>query len=144
MPSSLPFSKYQQNLDSFPTVKYGVDGADPDVYFLDGDLYYFERALPGVISPSSVREGGDRAVLLFREEARARGHLAGLPAGFVLRELCGDDFRAKEEFLRAALAGGAAVIFLDADARTLTPAERHAVREALDYVLSFKNQAACL
>ena len=121
-----------------------MDGTDPDVYFLDGDLYYLERALPGVISPLSVKEGGDRAVLLFREEARARGHLAGLPAGFVLRKLFEGDFRAKEEFLRAALAEDAAVLSLDADPQTLAPAERRAVREALNYVLSFKNQAACL
>ena len=120
-----------------------MKGAHPDEFFLDGTLSYLGRDLPGVVSPLFIKEGEDRAVLLFREEARAREHLAKLPADFVLHTLS-DDFRAKEEFLRAALALGAAVIFLDADARTLKPAERHATRAALNYVLSFKNQAACL
>ena len=121
-----------------------MDGAHPDDYFLDGTLIYLGRDLPGVISPLSIKEGEDRAVLLFREEARARAHLAKLPAGFTLHTLSRNDFRAKEEFLRAALALGAAVIFLDADVQTLTPTQRHATRAALDYVLSFKNQVACL
>ena len=121
-----------------------MDGARPDEFFLDGTLSYLGRDLPGVMSPLFIKEGEDRAVLLFREEARAQSHLAKLPAGFVLHTLSRDDFRAKEEFLRAALALGAAVIFLDADAQTLEPTERHATRAASDYVLSFKNQAACL
>ena len=121
-----------------------MDDARSDEFFLDGTLSYLGRDLPGVMSPLFIKEGEDRAVLLFREEARARDHLAKLPEGFGLHTLSRDDFRAKEEFLRAALALGAAVIGLDADTRTLEPTERHATRAALDYVLSFKNQAACL
>ena len=121
-----------------------MEDARPTEFFLDGTLSYLGRDLPGVMSPLFIKEGEDRAALLFREEARARSHLAKLPEGFVLHTLLKNDFRAKEEFLRAALALGAAVIFLDADVNTLEPTERHAVREALDYVLSFKNQAACL
>lgn len=54
------------------------------------------------------------------------------------------DWRGKEEFLRALLLQGIEVYLLDPDPHKPLQASRHAVRAALIYVQSHKTQTACL
>lgn len=54
------------------------------------------------------------------------------------------DWRGKEEFLKALVMQGIEVYLLDPNPRQPLHAARHAVRAALINVLSHKNQTACL
>lgn len=122
-------------------------------FYLDAPLWYLGRDLargttegPGgaVLDVLAVRVDGARAALLFRSEAAARAHLPGLPEGYRARPVAADDWRAKEELLRAALVAEAEAIFLDTEPGGLEPAETRPTRKALAYVLSQKREAACL
>lgn len=109
--------------------------------FLDEDVYFLGRVQPGVIDLALLPLADGKAALLFSAEAFAARHLGALPEGVQVQRA--GDPRAKEELLRAALGRGATEIWLDtppgAEAET-----RYPLRRALDYVLSFKRQSACL
>lgn len=94
-----------------------------------------------MIDLALLRTEHGRVALVFSTRAGARAHLPGLPPGTAV--LCADDHRAKEELLRAALARGAHELWLD-PAVGGAPKLRYPLRRALDYVLSFKRQSACL
>jgi hypothetical protein len=111
------------------------------VTFLDGPLYFLENPRPGIIDPALLRSGDRRAALLFTRSEIAQSHLAALPPGAAVG--CADDLRAKEELLRAARARGATELWLDTAAGG-DPATRYPLQRALDYVVSFKRQSACL
>jgi len=112
-------------------------------FYLDEALSYLGLELPGAIDVLLVRAGETRAALLFRDPERAREHLPKLP-GRTVHRVPADDFRAKEELLRAALHRGATEVWVDTAAEGLGPAARYPLREALLYVLSMKRQTACL
>lgn len=113
-------------------------------FYLDGPLYYLGRVLPGVLEVVLLRTAEGRAALLFRSRQKAHAHLPRLPEGTQVHTLAADDFRAKEELLRAALVRGAGELWLDADVNEREAAERYPLPRALSYVLSFKRQSACL
>ena len=76
-----------------------------------------------------------KAVLVFTREDLAKKLF---PNHQVLR-LPKDDPRAKEEFFRAALNAGATEVWVDGlEANIKLPTQ-----QALDYILSLKNQTAC-
>jgi hypothetical protein len=112
-------------------------------YFLDTTLYTLGRESPHGVKLVLLEAPGGKAVLLFTREQPARHHANQLP-GVTLHTLGAEDFRAKEEFLRAALQAGAALLWLEPHPHTLEPAEVHLTQRALNYVLSFKNEASCL
>jgi hypothetical protein len=59
--------------------------------------------------------------------------------------LAKNDPRAKEEFFRAVLSSGATEIWVDVREREeLEPTQYIPTQQALDYILSLKNQSACL
>ncbi len=108
-----------------------------------GPLVFLNRDLPGAVDPLTITVAGERAALLFSNEALARKHLAKLPAGYHLEALDASDLRAKEEFLQAALTRGAGLLYLDADLE-LVPEATDLTARALARVLAEKRQLACL
>lgn len=108
---------------------------------LENPLYYLNRARPHVLDLALLRAPEGRAVPIFTEQALAALHLPALPEGVGIEEA--SDLRAKEELLRAALARGASELWLDPPP-TGDPKARYPLQRALDYVLSFKRQSACL
>ena len=115
------------------------------MYFLDQPLYFLERRHPGVseriLDPALLRVGQKRVALLFTDEPLAEVHLAKLPDDAAIQ--CAADYRAREELFEAALARGASELWLDA-APDGDPTLIYPLRRARDYVLSFKQQSACL
>jgi hypothetical protein len=109
--------------------------------FLDAPLYFLANPRPAVLDLALLRTEEGSAALVFSVEGAARAHLAALPPGAAV--LCADDHRAKEELFRAALARGAHEVWLDTEVDG-APRLRYPLRRALDYVLSFKRQSACL
>lgn len=109
--------------------------------FLDGDIYFLGRVRPGIIDQALLPLERGKAALLFSTEVLAARHLGTLPEGVKVQRA--SDLRAKEELLRAALARGATEVWLDAPPSSQPP-ERYPPQRALDYVLSFKRQSACL
>lgn len=114
---------------------------------LDGPLVALVRDLRGVLAPLTVRDGEERALLVFSDEAAAAAHAAGLPeprrSEFRLHRSDAPDWRGKEELLRAAAAAGATRVDLDVDAG-LRPDASLPLATALAYVLSYKSGTACL
>lgn len=111
------------------------------VTFLDGPLYFLGRPRPGIIDLALLRSGERKIALLFTRATVAQSYLGALPPGTAVE--CAADLRAKEELLRAARARGATELWLDAAAGG-EPLTRYPLERALDYVLSFKRQRACL
>lgn len=109
--------------------------------FLDEPLFFLGRPDPEVLDVALLRLGSGKVALLFSREATARRHLSALPAGTAVLSV--NDLRAKEELFRAALARGAAELWLDAEVGH-GPLVRYPLERALNYVLSFKRQSACL
>ena len=117
------------------------------MYFLDQPLYFLGRShghnCLGVLDPALLRVGKERVALIFTDDTLPAAHLSALPSGSAVNVQCAADYRAKEELFEAALARGAAELWLDAapdgDPTLIYPLER-----ARDYVLSFKQQSACL
>ncbi len=110
---------------------------------LDGPLYYLDGSEPAesVIDPALLTLPGQKTALVFSHEAYAQVHLASLRGGVTVQQA--SDLRAKEELLRAALARGADTLWLDTPA--VGPAQAtYPLRRALEYILSFKRQSACL
>ncbi|MDZ7705059.1 MAG: hypothetical protein U5L04_11305 [Trueperaceae bacterium] len=126
---------------------------------LETTLYYVDHDHPDVIAPLLVRAGGGhetdtghetgtgqeegKALLLFRSAAAAAPHRDALGSGAVLVTLKDDDFRAKEELLRAAIVRGASEVWLE-PSPTLTPDHILPIAKALFYILSFRRERACL
>ena len=109
--------------------------------FLDAPLYALVNPRPAVIDLALLRTEHGRVALVFSAEEGARAHVGALPPGTAV--LCADDHRAKEELLRAALVRGAHELWLDPGVGG-APKLRYPLQRALDYVLSFKRQSACL
>ncbi len=107
---------------------------------LDRPLFFLERPRPHVLDVALLRLGSGKVVLLFSSELAARSHLDTAPPGTVVQSAT--DLRAKEELFRAALARGADELWLDAEAGE--PEVRYPLQRALDYVVSFKRQTACI
>lgn len=112
-------------------------------------LYYVGHDHPDVIAPLLVRAGTEetteqtKALPLFRSAAAAAPHRDALGPAAVLVTLQDDDFRAKEELLRAAIVRGASEVWLE-PSPTLTPEHTLPIAKALFYILSFRRERACL
>lgn len=113
------------------------------LYYLDGALYYLGREHANGVELVLIEGPKGKAVPLFMQQDHARHYTAQLP-NVTIQTLPAEDFRAKEEFLRAALHTGAALLWLEPHPETLAPTEEHLTQRALNYVLSFKNEASCL
>jgi hypothetical protein len=105
-------------------------------YFLDGDLYYLGREAKEKFAFVLLETSTRKVILVFTAEPLAKKqfpsyHVLALPEA---------DPRAKEEFFRAALEAGATEVWVDGLESTL----RMPTQQALDYMLSLKNQSACL
>lgn len=108
--------------------------------FLDEPLFFLGRSQL-YLDVALLRLGKGKVALLFSGELAAQDHLKAAPPGTVVQSAT--DLRAKEELFRAVLARGADELWLDA-AVDGPPKVRYPLRRALDYVLSFKRQSACL
>ena len=114
-----------------------------DVAALNNTLYYLGRNLKsGAFDFVMLQAREDRGVLVFQEVALASKHLRNLPEEVGVHAL--EDYRAKEEFVRAALQQGVTQLWFDVDAESLEPIHTRPLAEALFYVLSFKREVACL
>lgn len=111
-------------------------------HYLDGALHYLGREHAEGIEIVLLEGPKGKAVPVFTQAEHAQHHTTSLKV--TVQTLPAEDFRAKEEFLRAALQAGAALLWLEPHPETLEPAEEHLTQRALNYVLSFKNEAACL
>lgn len=107
---------------------------------LDQPLFFLGRPRPHVLDVALLRLGDGKVVLLFPSRLAARSHLETAPPGTVLQTAT--DLRAKEELFRAALARGADELWLYAEAGA--EPDRYPLQRALDYVMSFKRQTACI
>jgi hypothetical protein len=103
-----------------------------DNYPLDGDLYYLGQETQAAIS-LILLETPQKVFPLFTSKDKA----ATLLPNQTVLTLSTNDPRAKEEIFRAALESGATEAWVDHSFRI-------PMRQALDYILSFKNQRACL
>ena len=114
---------------------------------LDGPLLALVRDLPGVLAPLTVRDGAERALLAFGDDAAASAHAATLPTprrrAFRVYRADAGDWRGKEELLRAAALAGATRVDLDVDSE-LRAAACLPLATALAYALSYKSGTACL
>ena len=113
---------------------------------LDGPLYYLNRSQRAgkainVIDLALLSFPEGKAALVFSDEARAQAHLSLLPKGVTVA--CASDLRDKEELFRAALERGADTLWLDAPVGGEATAS-YPLRRALEYILSYKRQSACL
>ena len=113
------------------------------VYHLDADLYYL-GANTTVFDAVLTRTSVGKAALLFTDPDLAAHHLSALPDGFQVTKIDATDLRAKEELLRSVIARGAAELYINPRTNSQTPAIKQLSQQALNYILSFKNQAACL
>lgn len=113
---------------------------------LDGPLYYLNGARRAdkainVIDLALLSSPEGKVALVFSDEAGARAHLSLLPEG--VTTACASDLRDKEELFRAALERGADTLWLDAPVGR-APRASYPLRRALEYILSYKRQSACL
>ena len=109
--------------------------------FLDRPLYFLGRLHPGVLDPALLRIREKRVALFFTAEAGARAHLPNLPETVTVQ--CAADPRAKEELFEATLSQGAVELWLDTPPDG-EPVLTYPLGRALNYILSFKRQSACL
>ena len=110
---------------------------------LDGPLYYLNGAkrFETIIDLALLPLPTGKAALVFSEKTQASAHLVALPDGVTVQ--CASDLRAKEELLRAGLTRGANTLWLDTPVGA-PPKASYPVKRALEYILSFKRQSACL
>ena len=106
-------------------------------YFLDGDLFYLGKEAQGTFNFLLLETPSAIAIPVFttRELAQKFNNhhqVLSLPK---------DDPRAREEFFRAALNSGASEVWVDVE--RLEPSQHIPTQQALNYVLSLKNQTAC-
>jgi hypothetical protein len=105
-------------------------------YFLDGDLFYLGKEARGKFEFVLLETPSTKAIPVFTNQDLARAF-----SNHQVLSLPNNDPRAREEFFRAALKAGATEVWVDVEG--LEPSERIPTRQALDYVLSLKNQTAC-
>lgn len=114
---------------------------------LDGPLTALVRDPPEALAPLTASGRQGRSLLMFSSADAAAAHLGALPpelaASYRAWTADADDWRAKEELLRAGAALGAARLDLDPDL-ALLPAEQLALSRAIGYVTSYKRNRACL
>jgi len=114
---------------------------------LDGPLVALLRGPAETVVPLLARQGDVRTLLVFTSTQAAERHrvtLEGVPvAGLRLASIAADDWRGKEELLRAAADLGADRLDLDPDLG-LEPAAQASLDRALAYVVSHKRGTACL
>jgi hypothetical protein len=107
-------------------------------YFLDGDLFYLGKEAQGKFEFVLLETPSSKAILVFTNQDSARA----FNNDHQVLPLPKDDPRAREEFFRAALNGGANEVWVDVE--RLEPTQRIPTQQALNYILSLKNQSACL
>ncbi len=114
---------------------------------LDTALFYVGHHRPDVLAPLLVRHDKghetDKALLLFRSARAATPHQQAIGDEAVLVSIDENDFRAKEELLRAAIEQGASEVWIE-PSPTLTPDHVLPIAKALFYILSFRREQACL
>ncbi len=114
---------------------------------LDGPLTAIVRARPETLTPLTASGPAGRALLAFSSVDAAAAHLAALPDEVAASHRSwtadADDWRAKEELLRAAASLGARRLELDPDL-DLRPAAQLPLERAIAYVTSYKRSRACL
>lgn len=111
---------------------------------LDGDWLYLGRPLEGVVDIVTVTGKTGRQAPLFGDDASGEPFRARGPAGLELLSVAAGDLRAKEEWLRAALAQGVTEVVFDPDPVSLSATVAFPADKALWYVLSHRRQSACL
>ena len=106
---------------------------------LDSPIYYL-----GALERPLLIQTGPPLALLFTSCDIARQFPSAVTdlAGLEVQQI--SDWRGKEEFFKALLLQGIEVYLLDPHPHRPLQASRHAVRAALVYVQSHKNQTACL
>jgi hypothetical protein len=105
-------------------------------YFLDGDLFYLGRESKADLFHLVLLETPtQKVILVFTKENLAQK----LFPNHQILSLPKDDPRAKEEFFRAVLNAGATELWVDG----LETILKLPAQQALDYILSLKNQTAC-
>ncbi len=105
---------------------------------LDSPIYYL-----GPLERPLLLQTGPPLALLFTSCDKARefpSFVTGL-AGLEVQQAM--DWRTKEELFKALLLLGIEVYLLDPSPQAPLKAPRHAVRAALIYIQSHKNQSAC-
>lgn len=114
---------------------------------LDGPLTAIVRDVPDTLAPLTATGPAGRALLAFSSADAATAHLAALPSELGASHRTwtaeADDWRAKEELLRAAASLGALRLELDPDLE-LRPAAQLPLDRAIAYVTSYKRNHACL
>lgn len=114
---------------------------------LDGPLYALTRRRPDVLIPMMVRQGDVRSLLGFTHPVRARLHRDRLGpesvSAWQVTESAADDWRAKEELLRAAALAGCTRLELDPDL-DLRAAQTLDLARAIAYAASHRRASACL
>jgi hypothetical protein len=105
-------------------------------YFLDDDLFYLGKESKGKFEFVLLETPTHKVILVFTKQDLAKQHFSD----YSVLSLPKDDPRAREEFFRAALAAGVSEVWVDG----LEPVLRLPTQQALDYILSLKNQTACL
>lgn len=105
-------------------------------YFLDSDLFYLGKETEaGLFHIMLLETSTQKVILVFTSKDLAKKLF---PSHQILA-LPKDDPRAKEEFFRAVLNAGATELWVDG----LEAILKLPVQQALDYILSLKNQTAC-
>jgi hypothetical protein len=105
-------------------------------YFLDGDLFYLGRETDTSSFQLLLLETPTQKVILV---FTSKGIAKKLFPTHQILALPKNDPRSKEEFFRAALNAGATEIWVDG----LEPTLHLPTQQALEYILSLKNQTAC-
>lgn len=114
---------------------------------LDGPLTALVSGAPETLAPLTASGPQGRSLLAFSSVDAAAAHLGALPAQLAASyrawTAAADDWRAKEELLRAGAALGAERLDLDPDL-ALRPAAQLPLERAIAYVTSYKRNRACL
>jgi hypothetical protein len=105
-------------------------------YFLDGDLFYLGKEAQGEFNFLLLETPMHKVIPVFTSQELAQK----FNKHHHVLSLSKDDPRAREEFFRAAFNAGATEVWVD----SLEPTECLPTQQALDYILSLKNQSACL
>lgn len=138
------------------------EGTDNAWDALDGGWLYLGRPVAGGFDIATLRPGSALTSANRRTGARQREPLAAaftsaeaatrfvaeVPLGLELLSIEADDFRAKEEWLRALIEQGASTLVFDPTPGSLPDAASSStsitVHTALGYILSHRRATACL
>jgi hypothetical protein len=107
-------------------------------YFLDGDLFYLGKEAQGRFEFVLLETSSTKAIPVFTSQELTQ-RFSKHHQVLILPK---DDPRAREEFFHAVLSAGANEVWVDV--ARLEPTQRIPTQQALDYILSLKNQSACL